>query len=108
MSGLVCVRFYLDPARDAALLTWLEQQGNRSEAIRRALRVWVEGDPPIRDTPGFDAATLRAVLREELARIGAPGGIALADSGSGSEDDELRAALDDLVSTWDLEPEEQP
>ena len=38
---------YLDEVEDAQLITWLERQGNKSEAIRRALRemrspaVWV-------------------------------------------------------------------
>lgn len=30
--------FYLDEATDSDLITWLERQGNKSEAIRRILR----------------------------------------------------------------------
>ena len=30
--------FYLDEVEDAAIITWLERQGNRSEALRRIIR----------------------------------------------------------------------
>lgn len=30
--------FFLDEVEDAAVITWLERQGNRSEAVRRILR----------------------------------------------------------------------
>lgn len=30
--------FYLDEIEDAEIVTWLEKQGNKSEAIRRIIR----------------------------------------------------------------------
>ena len=32
------VAFYLDEAADADIISWLDRQGNKSEAIRRILR----------------------------------------------------------------------
>ena len=32
------VAFYLDEAEDADIISWLDRQGNKSEAIRRILR----------------------------------------------------------------------
>jgi heterodisulfide reductase subunit A-like polyferredoxin len=53
----------MDTERDADLLRWLDQQENRSAAVREALR------QALRPTPRLDAATIRRIVREELAGI---------------------------------------
>lgn len=37
------VVFYLDEAEDADVISWLDRQGNKSEAIRRIIRKAVRG-----------------------------------------------------------------
>ena len=97
------IRFYVDDQRDADLLAWLDGQagGRRSEAIRQALRAWLKPDAEP-TAAGLDAETLRRVLREELGRVtvGAPGQGSPQPAG---EDDELRGAMDNLLSTWEFE-----
>lgn len=38
------VAFYLDEAEDADVISWLDRQGNKSEAIRRILRKAVRNE----------------------------------------------------------------
>ena len=35
--------FHLDEVQDAAVIQWLDKQGNKSEAVRRILRKAVKG-----------------------------------------------------------------
>jgi len=51
----------MDTERDADLLRWLDQQENRSAAVREALR------QALQPKPRLDAATIRRIMREELA-----------------------------------------
>jgi len=85
----VRVSVSFDGERDAALLSWLEAQPNKSEAIREALTARAEGN---------QAATLADVVRaiESLGQrlaglqvMGAPAPVV-------EEDPELAAALDSL------------
>jgi hypothetical protein len=57
------VQVVLDTERDADLLRWLDQQPNRSAAVRRALR------KVMRPQPRLDAAMVRRIVREELAEV---------------------------------------
>lgn len=57
------VIFTLDSDRDSDILRWLAAQPSKSAAIRAALR------GALSPAPFLDAATLRRVLREELARV---------------------------------------
>lgn len=91
------VYFYVDSEQDAELLAWLEQQSNRSEAIRQALRAHMNGQPA---AGSLDEAQLRRVLREELSRVAT---LAASAPPPASEDDELKAALDDLAGAWSFE-----
>jgi hypothetical protein len=89
----VQVRFYLDDRRDASLLAWLKDQPNRSLVVREALRAWMSR------TESLDAALLRQVLREELARVSVQG-IAPAAPEMHQEDAEVSEALDSLMGAW--------
>jgi len=97
----VALRFYLDDGRDADLLIWLDGQVNRSETIRQALRAWLGdgADPGDRE---LSPSTLRQVLREELGRIGMSTTSVTAPEHA-QEDDELRGAMGNLLSTWEFE-----
>lgn len=53
----------MDTERDADLLRWLEQQENRSAAVRAALRQVLQPAPQLK------AAAVRQIVREELARV---------------------------------------
>jgi hypothetical protein len=61
------VIFTLDSDRDGDILRWLVAQPSKSAAIRSALR------GAFVPAPVLDTATLRRVLREELARIAVTG-----------------------------------
>ena len=89
----VQVRFYLDDRRDADLLSWLAERPNRSLAMREALRAWVSR------VDGLDAAVLRQVLREELARVSVQGA-SLALGETPQEDEDVADALDSLMGAW--------
>ena len=89
----VQVRFYLDDRRDADLLSWLAERPNRSLAMREALRAWVSR------VDGLDAAVLRQVLREELARVSVQGAGSAALE-TPQEDKEVTEALDSLMGAW--------
>jgi hypothetical protein len=52
----------LDPESDRDILDWLERQPNQSAAIRAAIR------QTIQSSESLDEATLRHVIREELAQ----------------------------------------
>lgn len=58
------VSVLLDEQRDADILRWLETQPNHSAAFRQAARAQIQAL-----TAPLDAATLRRVLREELAGL---------------------------------------
>jgi hypothetical protein len=94
MAKIKCY-FYLDDQRDAGLLAWLEQQPNRSLAVRKALRAWMSQEQ------GLDAEVLRRMLREELARVAVVSG-ATAPSRPEPvyEDEVVTEALDHLMGTW--------
>jgi hypothetical protein len=85
------VQLVLDIDRDADILTWLDEQANRSASVRSALRAQLTEQGP-------DLETIRAAVRIELTS-------ALArlqlnqDRGStmdAAEDPELARALDAL------------
>ncbi len=52
----------LDPEEDRDILDWLKRQANQSAAVRAAIR------QTIQSSESLDEATLRRVLREELAQ----------------------------------------
>jgi len=79
-------RFYLDPEDDADIATWLDRQENKSAAIRAAIR------QTIQSSESLDEATLRRVLREELAQAQ----VKVTDE----DDDEASPAI-----TEDVDPE---
>ena len=79
----------MDTERDADLLQWLDQQENRSAAVREALR------QALRPTPRLDAATIRRIVREELARVQIFGAVEVSeDAPSTDVDPEAGALLD--------------
>lgn len=87
--------FTLDADRDAPVLTWLDAQGNASEAVRSALWAACEG----RGGGNGGAATLSDVVRaieglgERLAGLQV---LTTAAPVRGEEDPELAAALESL------------
>jgi len=54
-------RFYLDIDTDADIIHWLENQANKSAAIRKAIREAIRRRSV--------KETVRAVLKEELANV---------------------------------------
>jgi hypothetical protein len=102
MPNVIRQYFYADPGRDVALLAWLEQQDNKSATIRQALRARMDSEKGHDSGPsshGLDETTLRRVLREELAELALAG--RLSDAQAGQEDDDLAAAINDLLDVWD-------
>lgn len=87
--------FYVDPEQDADLLAWLEQQENKSQAIRAAIRAVIRevieksGRPDPEPVASMEA--FRAVLREELSRVAL-------SAGNGAEDEpgDVANSLDSL------------
>jgi hypothetical protein len=103
MPNVIRQYFYADPGRDLALLAWLEQQDNKSETIRQALRARMDsekGHDPGLSSHGLDEMTLRRVLREELAGLALAG--RLSDAQAGQEDGELAEAIGGLLGVWDF------
>lgn len=100
------IRFYLDSDRDAGLLAWLEQADNRSALIRRALYEAMSNSPTVEDDD-IGAATLRQIIREELARVK----IQTAPSDNGAEaneeSDEEKDLIGSLVGAWDFDEEDE-
>jgi len=100
MSDKVVLRFSFNAKRDIDLLAWLEQQPNRSLAVRKALRAWMSQEQ------GLDEEVLRRVLREELAQVTVQGAASIVPA-VGQEDEEVTEALDALLGTWsDLDSNE--
>jgi hypothetical protein len=93
MSDKVVLRFSFNARRDVDLLTWLEQQPNRSLAVRKALRAWMSREQ------GLDEEVLRRMLREELAQVMVQGATSIVPA-VGQEDEEVAEALDALLGTW--------
>jgi len=85
------IQLVLDTDRDSDLLTWLDEQANRSAAIRSALRAQLTEQDR-------DLETIRAAVRIELTS--ALAGLQLQQDGRSSleaaEDPELARALDAL------------
>jgi hypothetical protein len=70
MSRYIHVR--VSPGRDDDLIDWLEAlpPGDRSEAVREALRIGIGLAPPLPPPPGSDlAALVRQAVREALAGL---------------------------------------
>jgi translation elongation factor EF-G len=59
--------FVYDDVEDADIEAWLEDQDNKSEAIREAIRCKVAGDNGTDDR--LTKTAMRRMLREELARV---------------------------------------
>lgn len=81
----------MDTERDADLLRWLDQQENRSAAVREALR------QALRPTPRLDAATIRRIVREELASAQIAGTSEAPEDASPSDVDPEAGALLDAM-----------
>jgi hypothetical protein len=72
----------LHEERDADILRWLETQENNSAAFRKAARLLMG------QGTGFDEATLRRIVREELAKVTVGG----APTVEATDDADLQAA----------------
>lgn len=82
--------FAVDPDKDRDILHWLDAQGNKSAAIRHAIRAAMRPATITEDT-------LRRVLRSELASVS----IAAGDNGkqgaaTGDVDEEAATLLDEM------------
>ena len=85
------IQLVLDTNRDADLIAWLDEQPNRSAAVRSALRAQITQQDPVLET-------IRAAIRSELTS--ALAGLQLHQDCSSTleaaEDPELARALDAL------------
>ena len=93
---MVKVTVVFDKERDADIIAWLEEQRNRSEAIRTAIR------DSLSSSPVLDIGAIRAVV--EAALDDRLSGLALVNGDESAnepadppgEDPELAAALDGM------------
>ena len=81
----------MDTERDADLLRWLDQQENRSAAVREALR------QALQPKPRLDAATIRRIMREELASARVAGAAEVPENASPTDVDPEAGALLDAM-----------
>jgi hypothetical protein len=93
---MVKVTAVFDEERDADIITWLNEQRNRSEAIRNAIRVAIA--PP----PALDISAIRAVVEAALdEKLAGPAlvsgsGLGIKPADPPAEDPELAATLDGM------------
>ncbi len=81
----------LDSERDADILAWLEAQENKSEAVRDAIRAFMDRDRVTLDSVYEAVSRIEGKLERGVAQIGDGTG-----TGEVAEDPELVEALANL------------
>jgi len=92
----VIINISLDPEHDRDILRWLGRQSNRSAAVRKAIRAYMDADSGV--TLAEVLAEIRA-LPEKLSVVAVAAGVPVDDEG---EEPEVAAAnLDGLLGRLD-------
>ena len=108
---LIRQRFYVDKQRDAALIAFLAQQPNKSEAIRQAVYEYMVRcqDGKEETCAEFDWDLLSIIVRNAVQESMATAKIArLADQGAPMPEDQttfddgIQDGVDTLLDTWNL------